>query len=356
MNENDIRQYYIDNLRTICILFLVPFHALMAWNCWMEGTCVYFFSNKWFSSVITLVSPWYMPLLFILAGISARYSLSRRTVKEFIKERFFKLFIPFIVGIVTIVPVMTYYADVYHNNYSGNFFLHYTIFFSRFTDLTGADGGWTPAHLWFLLYLFVISIVGVFLIHLQKEISPKFKLENVNLLILWSISVIVAIGNLILNIGGKSIGMYSLLFMAGYYIFYDKAMIEKLKKYRWLHMFIFCIANVMNVYLFIWCDKPDKLQNIIAMYVALWFGILAILGFASKNFNQSNRLTKFLSRRSFDFYIVHYMWLIILQFYFERLTDNVFGLLIGPIILTYVLSFVTVEIIYLMKKRILVRK
>lgn len=176
-----------------------------------------------------------------------------------------------------------------------------------------------------------------------------------NLLILWSIGVIVAVGNLILNIGGKSVGMYALLFMAGYYIFYDKAMIEKLKKYRWLHMFVFCIANVVDVYLFIWCDKTYKLQNTIAMYITLWFGILAILGFASKNFNQSNGLTRFLSTRSFDFYIVHYMWLIISQFYFESWTDNIFVLLVGPILLTYVLSFITVEIIYLVKRRILMR-
>lgn len=351
MNEKSIRQYYIDNLRWLCILFLVPFHALMAWNCWMEGTCIYFYPNKWYSSVITLVSPWYMPLMFVLAGITARYSLKKRTIKEFIRERFCKLFIPLGVGIVTIVPVMTYYADIYHNNYSENFFSHYRIFFSRFTDLTGADGGWTPVHLWFLLYLFVISLFGVVVIHIQKRLSPKFNIENVNLCILWSFVILIAVGSLILNIGGKSVGMYTLLFMAGYYIFYEKVIIEKLKKYRWLHMFIFCIVNVIDVYLFIWCDKTYKMLNTITMYLTLWFGILAILGFASKNFNMSNRLTRFLSRQSFDFYIVHYAWLIISQFYFRSWTDNDLVLFVGPVFLTYVLSFITAEIIYLIKKR-----
>lgn len=145
------RKYYIDNLRWVCILLLIPFHAAMAWNCWGEGNYIWFSSNKGLSAFITLISPWYMPLLFVLAGMSARYSLQKRTVKDFVRERIKKLLLPFLIGVVTIVAGMTYYADRFHNGYAEDFFAHYRIFFTKFTDLTGYDGGWTPGHLWFVL-------------------------------------------------------------------------------------------------------------------------------------------------------------------------------------------------------------
>ncbi|MCI5879061.1 MAG: hypothetical protein MRZ93_11785 [Lachnospiraceae bacterium] len=36
------RRYDIDNLRTFCILLLVPYHAAMAFNCWGEANYVWF--------------------------------------------------------------------------------------------------------------------------------------------------------------------------------------------------------------------------------------------------------------------------------------------------------------------------
>ena len=102
------RKYYIDNLRWLCILLLVPFHVAMAWNCWGESNYIWFSNNKVLRSLITFISPWYMPLLFILAGISLFYSLKKRTIKQVIKERLLKLALPLIVGILTLIPIMTY--------------------------------------------------------------------------------------------------------------------------------------------------------------------------------------------------------------------------------------------------------
>ena len=69
------RKHYIDNLRWICILLLVPFHAIMAYNCWGEANYIHLAENKALSAIDIFIFPWYMALLFVLAGISARYSL-----------------------------------------------------------------------------------------------------------------------------------------------------------------------------------------------------------------------------------------------------------------------------------------
>jgi len=106
-----------------------------------------------------LTSPWFMPLLFVIAGISSAFALKKRTAKQFLSERFFKLFLPHVSGILIYIPIQTYFAERYHNQYTGGFFHQYILFFTKPTDLTGYTGGFTPGHLWFILFLFIISII-----------------------------------------------------------------------------------------------------------------------------------------------------------------------------------------------------
>src|SRR5574344_83351 len=152
------RKHYLDNIRWIFILALIPFHAAMAWNNWGEGNYIKFGSSIVLSSFIYLLSPWYMPMLFVIAGMSANFSLRKRSFGAFVGERVTKLFIPLVAGLLTIAALMAYIGDCFNNHYTGNFFTHYGVFFSQVTDFSGYDGFFTPAHLWFLLFLFVILL------------------------------------------------------------------------------------------------------------------------------------------------------------------------------------------------------
>src|SRR5574344_2173039 len=80
-DNNMNRKHYVDNLRWICIVLLIPYHAAMAYNTWGEGNYIFFYPSRVLSSFVVGVSPWYMTLLFVLAGMSARYSLEKRTSK-----------------------------------------------------------------------------------------------------------------------------------------------------------------------------------------------------------------------------------------------------------------------------------
>ena len=62
------RKYYIDNIRWIFILVLIPFHAAMAWNGW-EGNYIWFEPCKPLSAFVIFVDPPYMATLFVLAGM-----------------------------------------------------------------------------------------------------------------------------------------------------------------------------------------------------------------------------------------------------------------------------------------------
>lgn len=339
------RKCYLDNLRWLCILMLLPFHAAMAFNTWGEANYIWFNENRILSSFIILIEPWYMPLLMVIAGISARYSLAKRGTEKFVKERLQKLFFPLIAGIVTEVAVMTYFADRFYHDYQGSFFEHYGIFFTRITDLTGYDGGLTPGHLWFLLYLFIISMLCLIPIALQKRLCPGFSCDKIHIIVVFCMGLIPFIVSPVLNFGGKSVASYTILFLLGYYILSEESVMDKIVKYRFFSLCCMMLTDIADVIMFIWMQNANGLLNTTVHYLATWFGILAIMGFAQSGFCQFNRVTQYFTTRSFGIYIFHMAWIVILQFYLCQITPNTVLLFLLPTAGAFVLTLFTVEMV-----------
>ena len=80
-----LRINYIDNLRTILIFLLIPYHLAMAYNIWGEPNYIFLEGNKAISSIVVFMSPWFMPTMFLLAGVSACFSRKKRTGSAFLK-------------------------------------------------------------------------------------------------------------------------------------------------------------------------------------------------------------------------------------------------------------------------------
>jgi hypothetical protein len=132
-----MRKHFIDNLRWICVLLLIPYHTCMIYNGFGENFYVRGAAAAIPNAFILICAPWFMPLLFVVAGISAKYALEKRTYRQYVRERFFKLFVPLVSGLLLIVPVQTYYAERFHNGYTGGYFEQYGLFFTKQTDLSG---------------------------------------------------------------------------------------------------------------------------------------------------------------------------------------------------------------------------
>jgi len=190
-----MRKYYIDNLRWITLLILIPYHTAQAWNTWGEPNYVFFEGNRSISSIIVFFSPYFMPLLFLLAGISTKYSLQKRTGKEYFVERIKRLLVPFLFGTIVFMPIMSYIGDKFNNSYNEGFLKHYAVFFTKCTDLTGADGGFSVGQFWFLLYLLIISIVSVGIIALSEKVIPESEKTIPFWLVLFQYILYELIGN-----------------------------------------------------------------------------------------------------------------------------------------------------------------
>ena len=85
------RIYYIDNLRWMTVSLLILFHAAIAYNTWCEANYIFFEAVRPIAFIVTLIDPWFMPMMFLLAGISSRFSLQKRGTKAFIRERMLRL-------------------------------------------------------------------------------------------------------------------------------------------------------------------------------------------------------------------------------------------------------------------------
>ncbi len=324
-----MRKYYVDNIRWIFILLLVPYHAAMAWNVWGEPNYIYVESNRIISSIVVFFSPYFMPLMFFIAGISTRFALQKRTIGQYLLERTKKLLIPFIFGTVLLMPPMTYIADKFNYGYQGNLFQHYTVFFTHFTDLTGADGGFSVGQFWFILYLFLISLIAVGMILLQRNIIHLKEIDLPFVLIfLWGLPLPLFSG--VLSIGGKSLVEYTYIFLVGYYMFSNENVINEIEKWKWMFFCIGVTATIFNVYMSIWSDTQQPLLHTTANYVSEWFMISSLLGIGKGYLNFNGKIAKYMSKRSYTFYIFHFIWVVLFQ-------DLLYNVCSGNIMLLYIL-------------------
>lgn len=339
-----MRRHYIDNLRWMILLVLIPYHAAMAWNVWGEPNYITLEGSRVLSSFIVFFSPFFMPLLFVLAGISTRFALQKRTCGEYIAERSKRLLVPLLFGTVVLMPVMAYLADRFNCSYSGGFLAHYAVFFTKFTDLIGADGGFSFGQFWFLLYLWVISLVSVGVIALIKKIAP----DKESVLPFWAV---IALGlplpllSDLVSVGGKSLAEYTFLFLLGYFVFADEKTVSRAEKHgRWL-LAVGMAAAILNVYLFIWSGKDYGALNNAAKFAAEWFMILALLGLGRRYLNFGGKAARYMSSRSFLFYVYHFVWVVAFQYLLHPVcAGSTAALFAGSVIAAFPATFICCEI------------
>lgn len=340
-----MRKHFIDNIRCLIILLLIPYHAAQAFNTWGELNYYLFYPDKAISSFIVFCSPFYMPVMFLLAGVSTRYALKKRTYGQFIIERVKRLIIPFVFGTLFFCPIMAYIGDKTNCGYDGGFFAHYRIFFTKWTDLSGFDGGFGVGQFWFLYYLFVISIVGIGIIALSKRIFKKERAESIPFGALCLFVIPLPFLYDLLVVGGKSFAEYLYVFLIGYYILSNDVVLEKTEKYRYVSLAVGVVAGIVGVYMFIWSGRDFGAANTIAKAFTEWFMILALIGIGKHVMDQSGKAANYLSQRSFLVFSIHFLWIVLFQYWFSGLlaTNTVLAYIV-PIACAYLATFACAEI------------
>ena len=343
-----MRKYFIDNLRWLCVLLLIPYHTCMIYNSFGENFYIRGPGVLVLNAFIMLVSPWFMPMLFALAGVSTAYALEKRTPGQYVAERATKLFIPFAAGLLLLIPVQTYFAERFHNGYTGGYFAQYVLFFTRPTDLSGYTGGFTPGHLWFILYLFVISLILLPFILWYRKGSRKLPTSRMTVPMLLPMFILTSALSFVLNLGGKSVGYFLGYFALGYFILSSDAIQVKLEKNRWPLLVSFAALTALK---YVFGDVVAQVSgNLYGLFHDLvgWLGILTLMGLGKSYLDFGSRVTRYFAEGSFPIYIFHQTVLVAAAFYVFRLTSAI-PLQVTLIIL---LTFIVTVAIYELFKRI----
>lgn len=340
-----MRKQFIDNLRWMDVLLLIPYHAAQAFNTWGELNYICFEPNKVISSFIVFFSPFFMPLLFLMAGMSTRYALKKRTYWQYVIERVKRLIVPFAFGTLVFCPILAYIGDVTNFAYNGGFFGHYMVFFTKWTDLSGFDGGFSVGQFWFLYFLFIISLVSVGIFALSDKLIKTRKAENMSFWLICLMVMPLPFLYDLLSVGGKSFAEYLYIFLLGYYVMsYDKV-IEKTEKYRYVCLIIGLAASIADVYMFIWSGRDYGAINGIVKAFAEWFMILALIGIGKNRLDHKDKISEYMSRRSFPYFSLHFLWIVLFQYWFaDILIGSTVLLFIIPIICAYAATLICSEI------------
>lgn len=312
------RKIYVDRLRSLAILLLFPVHALMIWNDFGTRFYVWLGGDRLASTVITVINPWFMPLLFVLAGISARHSLEKRTPRQFIRGRTVKLLIPFLFGTVFLVPFQTLCARRFFDGYEGGILENIGYFFSHLTDFSGYDGAYTPGHLWFILFLYLISLLSLPVFRLLPYEKIAKKAESLPLPAMFLFVLPIGIFYYLGNFGVFSIGKSFVLYLLGFYVFSNEAVIDRLVRNLKLLTFLCAGGALLQFCLyFFFAFYGDWWVHLFG-----WTAILFLLAFGKKFLNRRTRLTDPFSRASYPIYLLHQSILVGIAFTLSRYTES----------------------------------
>jgi peptidoglycan/LPS O-acetylase OafA/YrhL len=334
MKSNPQRLYYIDWLRILAMLSLFFFHAdrFFDYYDWHVKNG----ERNIISSIhVAFFVQWMMPLFFILSGAAVFYSLQVRSSTAFLWERVKRILIPLaIVGYFITSPPQMYFERLTHNRFEGSFWDFIPAYFQG-VDMLGGNFPWHGFHLWYLVYLFVFSVI----------LLPLFKPgKNQRPCILSSLSIwfetpyrllLLAIPLIIINIfidynglgfmrgtGGWDLFSYLFILLYGYLFFCNQKILETLKRIRSISLMLAIILSLTGLVIEFGI-KPEISENTPIFYlivtfircfrVLLW--IVAVIGFGEKYLNFNHRFLGYASEAVLPFYILHQFVLLLIGYW-----------------------------------------
>ena len=308
----NMRKYYLDNIRWMTVVIVVIYHVFYMYN--GEGVLggvgkITDLKIQYYDMFQYLVYPWFMPVLFLVAGISSALYLEKHSGKEFLKSRTRKLLVPSTIGLFAFQFLQGYVNLSISNAFADMAEMGLPKAVMFLVMIASGSGV-----LWFVHLLWLYSV----LLLLVRKIEKGKLLQAGSRTPLWLIALFyfpVWGAAQILNAPIISVyrcGFYLAFFFLGYYVFSREEVIGKLKRYALL---LIVVSVILCVSFAIWyfliqggMNYADAPANRGALYVACaYFGSLAVLAGMARYGDFSNAFTRWMSRNSFGLYVFHYL-------------------------------------------------
>ncbi len=165
--ENDImkadtfsptRLDYLDATRAFALVLGVVFHASLSFMPIFMGWAVQDISTGGAVAIfVTISHSFRMELFFLLAGFFGCVTLRRRSVGEFVRGRFVRIVVPFVVGWCLLRPLLVSGWLMGGASLRGDYEFWPSVVAGFRTLETLPAGIFTGSHLWFLYYLTLLT-------------------------------------------------------------------------------------------------------------------------------------------------------------------------------------------------------
>jgi len=367
-NVKQERCYYIDWLRVLGMLVVFLFHSAH-----------FFDSIDWhvkngqnhigFDAFIAFCAGWMMPLFFLISGGSTFFALQRRSGGQYIRERFKRLVIPYVMGVFILIPPQKYLEALSNSWFNGSYLDYYLriLKLDYFDHIDWSFGflGYYGTHLWFIGLLFVLSVVALPLfLYLKRETGQRFILrlsavsEKWGGIFLFAIPVIlihfvvhIAFGR---DTNWHGFCYYITIFIYGYIFWSDKRFERAILKHRWIALVagILCFSIVMA-----WYATGDAVEVVEShsyslralLFSALWgintwSWLIFILSIGIKRLNFSSKVLGYCNEAVLPFYALHQTVILVIGFFVVKWNLNM--MLKYPIIATS--SMIVILAIYIL--------
>lgn len=358
------RSYDLDWLRVLAFCILVPFHAGMMFNTWgfhiknAETT-------RLLDHIMIFQGQWRLSMLFLISGAGVFFALRRRTVGEFRRERWKRLGIPLLFGMVFIIPPQIWVERAM----KGHTTLGYVEWWLReaFTQGSYSEGSTSGNiswhHLWFIVYILVYSQLFIGLLAKLRSDAAQEKIRRASAWL--SKPFLFLLPALVFGILEQSKTYFPvthnltwdwynhavsiLMFSCGFVIASAPELREVLERNRWNALAVGLVCTVV-CYVFYWLpdDNFTPLQLIPYRFLKAlnyWAWICAFLGMARHYLQFTNRFLRYANEMVMPFYILHQSITLVLGYYILPLQMGLWTKFALSTFGTYLIALALVELI-----------
>ncbi|MCC5645511.1 acyltransferase family protein [Nostoc sp. CHAB 5824] len=333
-NNHQERHYDLDWLRVLAVLLLIYFHTAAVFYQGELGD--FYIKNDLLSPVlgwfIFFVHQWHMPLFFLISGAASWFSLQLRTPMQYVNERFRRLLIPFIFGTLVLVPPQIYYKLLTHHENIGSYLQFYPQFFNGIRP----QGNFEWAHLWFVIYLFVLSIVSLPLLLFFKQQMSRHRYSTIATFIKQPGGIFLPALPLAMIEGAfrpkwfgfqnlyddwANLLLYLCYFVYGFILCSNTEFRQAIAQYQRLMLFMAIVT--MSIIFGIQLTEILPVRGYSRGYIfyQMWRGfnswcwVTAILGLSQRYLSFTNNILQYTTLAAYPVFLLHQTVLVVISFY-----------------------------------------
>lgn len=356
--NNQIRRYDIDCIRVIAFVLLIVYHVGMFFTPWgwhVKNNVLY----PKLEYPMLFLNQWRLPLLFVISGMGTYFALGKRSGKQYLSERLKRLLLPFIIGVLVVVPPQVYIEKIDLGlNYGG----YFGFWPAHFFDGVYPEGNFSWHHLWFILYLFVYSVLFLPLFLYIKRRKDNWFSKKMTWLVSSATGLIVLslplfVWKILLADKYPSTNAFfgdwfNLLYYATFFVLGFMLIDAKDRFWKSIETFrnTFLCMGVLSfsLLMYLWFGglQDSLLLNVARKMVQtlnVWGWILTIIGFAAFYLNKPSKRLTYANEAVYPFYILHQTIIVVLGYYMRDWDMGFFVKFPILIILTFSISWVIYE-------------